>query len=373
MRKTVHAPLARFAIIATFVVILIVIVADHSAWAQVGPFGGLRPPAVGGIGGWLIAKQAIFYRALAGMIRSAKSDGSARWGLLGISFAYGIFHAAGPGHGKAVISSYLFANEETWRRGITLSFASAVMQSLTAVAIVGIAAILLGGTAKLMGDTVRVVEIVSYSLIALLGARLTWVKGIGFLRAICMLRTGNKTAALFKDHDHRHRNEHEGERHCPDNAHYLSHAESGADQGHCHGHHHEDEPDVLPWGHKHGPEPDQLVGPGGWHRGLSAVISVGLRPCSGAIIVLVFALAQGMFWAGVASTFVMGIGTAITVGTIATLAVGAKGVAKRFARHRAGYGSVLVRGAEVGAAVLVLAFGVLSLTGYMVSERMVGF
>ena len=373
MRKAVHAPLARSAIIAALVTFLIVIAADHSAWAQIGPFGGLRSPAVGGIGGWLIAKQAIFYRALAGMIRSAKSDGSALWGLLGISFAYGIFHAAGPGHGKAVISSYLFANEETWRRGITLSFASAVMQSLTAVAIVGIAAILLGGTAKLMGDTVRVIEIVGYGLIALLGARLTWVKGIGFLRAIRTLRTGNNIAADFKDHNHKHRHEHEGDCHHHDHAHDLSHTEGGADRDHCHGDHHEDEPDVLPWGHAHGPEPDQLAGPGGWHRGLSAVISVGLRPCSGAIIVLVFALAQGMFWAGVASTFVMGIGTAITVGTIATLAVGAKAVAKRFARHRAGYGSVLVRGAEVGAAVLVLAFGVLLLTGYMVSERMAVF
>ena len=123
----------------------------------------------------------------------------------------------------------------------------------------------------------------------------------------------------------------------------------------------------------HGPEPDELAGPGGWHRGVSAVVSVGLRPCSGAIIVLVFALAQGMFWAGVASTFVMGVGTAITVGTIATLAVGAKALAKRFASERSGYGIVVVRGAEVGAAALVLAFGVLLLTGYMVSERMVGF
>jgi nickel/cobalt transporter (NicO) family protein len=93
----------------------------------------------------------------------------------------------------------------------------------------------------------------------------------------------------------------------------------------------------------------------------------------GAIIVLVFALAQGIFWAGIASTFVMGIGTAITVGTIATLAVGTKRAAKRFASGRAGYASLLVRGAEVGAAALVLAFGVLLLTGYMVSERMVGF
>ena len=152
--------------------------------------------------GWLIAKQAIFYRALAGLIRSAKSDGSAFWALLGISFVYGIFHAAGPGHGKAVISSYLFANEETWRRGVTLSFASAVMQSLTAVAIVGVAAILLGATAKLMGDTVRVIEIVSYGLIALLGARLLWVKGRGFLKAIHALRIEDKATASIEQHDH---------------------------------------------------------------------------------------------------------------------------------------------------------------------------
>ena len=166
--------------------------ASDSAWAQMGPFSGLRsqpptPPAV--------AKQSIFYRALAGLIRSAKSDGSALWGLLGISFAYGIFHAAGPGHGKAAISSYLFTNEETWRRGITLSFASVVMQSLTAVAIVSIAAILLGATAKLMGDTVRVVEVVSYGLITLLGARLMWINGRGFLNALRELRTGDKTVA----------------------------------------------------------------------------------------------------------------------------------------------------------------------------------
>ena len=70
-------------------------------------------------------------------IRAAKSDGSAVWTLLAISFAYGIFHAAGPGHGKAVISSYLVANQETARRGIVLSFASALMQSLVAVVIVG--------------------------------------------------------------------------------------------------------------------------------------------------------------------------------------------------------------------------------------------
>jgi len=112
-----------------------------------------------------------------------------------------------------------------------------------------------------------------------------------------------------------------------------------------------------------------LAGPGGWQRGLSAIVAVGLRPCSGAILVLVFALAQGLFWVGVVSTFVMGLGTAITVAAIATLAVSAKSIARRLARSRAGYGMLTMRGIEVGAAVVVLLFGTLLLFGYMVAER----
>ena len=99
-------------------------------------------------------------------------------------------------------------------------------------------------------------------------------------------------------------------------------------------------------------------------------MAVGLRPCSGAILVLVFALAQGLFWIGVASTFVMGLGTAITVAAVATFAVGARTLAARFAKSREGAGGLLLRGLEVGAAALVLAFGALLLLGYMASERM---
>ena len=98
------------------------------------------PPPPDGIIGWMLAKQAEFYSPCGTMLRNAKADGSAVWGLLGISFLYGIFHAAGPGHGKAVISSYVVANNETWRRGVVLSFASALLQAFVAVAIVGIAA-----------------------------------------------------------------------------------------------------------------------------------------------------------------------------------------------------------------------------------------
>src|SRR6266705_1787156 len=158
-----------------------------AALAQSSPFGVGRPPAAppptpDGIVGWLLAKQGEFYRGLSNLIRAAKADGSAVWGLLGLSFLYGVFHAAGPGHGKAVISSYLVANDETWRRGVVLSFASALLQAAVAVAIVGIAAVLLNATAGQMCSAERVIELASYTLIALVGARLIWVKGKGFLR-----------------------------------------------------------------------------------------------------------------------------------------------------------------------------------------------
>jgi nickel/cobalt transporter (NicO) family protein len=353
LSRTTH-----LAVLAALLITCTLALDVHSASAQIGAFGSPHGIVVGGIAGWVLAKQALFYRALAGMIRSAKTDGFAVWSLMGISFVYGIFHAAGPGHGKAVISSYLVANEETWRRGITLSFAAAAMQSLTAVTIVGIAAVLLGATAKLMGNTVRIIEIVSYGLIVLLGARLVWVKGRGFIAALHAVKAEPENTKI-ESHDHYQCDHGHGPRH------------GGA---HCHHHapYHEDEPDILPWGHVHGPEPEELAGPGGWRRGLSAIVAVGMRPCSGAIIVLVFALAQGLFWAGIISTFVMGFGTAITVAAIATLAVGAKALAKRIASRPTGYGDVFIRAIEFAAAGLVLAFGALLLAGYMASERLVG-
>jgi ABC-type nickel/cobalt efflux system permease component RcnA len=299
------------------------------------------------------------------IIRAAKTDGSAVWTLLGVSFVYGIFHAAGPGHGKAVISSYLVANEETWRRGIVLSFASALLQASVAVAIVGIAAVLLNATAGQICSAERVIELASYALIALVGARLIWVKGRGFVQtARNMSRPLHAVgAAVTPPHDHKH-HDHDHHDHKHDHGHHHGHKHD-----HGHDHHGHDHDHAAAWGHAHGPEPEELAGPGGWQRGLSAIVAVGLRPCSGAIIVLVFALAQGLFWAGVAATFVMGLGTAITVAVIATLAVGFRSMAKQFASSRSGYGMLMLRGIEVGAAVVVLSFGTLLLVGYMAAER----
>jgi ABC-type nickel/cobalt efflux system permease component RcnA len=330
--------------------------AVHALMAQ-NPFGGPRPPAepqVGGIIGWILAKQSEFYREMSATIRAAKSDGSAVWTLLGISFAYGIFHAAGPGHGKAVISSYLVANEETARRGIVLSFASALLQALVAVLIVGIGAWLLNATAKSMCGAERVIEIASYALIAAFGARLVWTKGGGFMRALQAKPAPAMAAHDDGHHDHGHAH-HQHHDHDHDHHHDHHHGDGHVHDEHC--------------GHSHGPTPDQLAGPGGWQRGLGAIFAVGMRPCSGAILVLVFALAQGLFWAGIAATFVMGIGTAITVATIAVIAVSAKGLAQRLSAGREGGGTLIMRGIEFGAAGLVLLFGFGLLFGYLAAER----
>ena len=323
------------------------------------PFGGPRPsgaePQAGGIVGWLLAKQSEFYREMSATIRAAKSDGSAVWTLLAISFAYGIFHGAGPGHGKAVISSYLVANQETARRGIVLSFASALMQALVAVVIVGICAWLLNASAKTMCGAEKAIEIASYALIAAFGARLVWTKGGGFIRAL-QASQPVPALALAGHHDHAgHGHDHDNHDHSHSHAHAAHH-----DPGHVHDEH---------CGHSHGPAPGQLAGPGGWRRGLSAIFAVGVRPCSGAILVLVFALAQGMFWAGIAATFVMGLGTAITVAAIAVIAVSAKDLARRLSGGREGGGALVMRGVEFGAAGLVLLFGVGLLLGYIAAER----
>jgi nickel/cobalt exporter len=328
----------------------------HALMAQT-PFGGPRPggaePQLAGIVGWILAKQSEFYREMSATIRAAKSQGSAVWTLLLISFAYGIFHAAGPGHGKAVISSYLVANQETARRGVALSFTSAMMQSLVAVVIVSVCSWLLNATAKTMCGAEKAIEIASYALIAAFGARLVWTKGGAFMRAL-QARPALAIAEVdHHGHDHDHDHDHDP-RH--------------------HDHHHDDDPvHDAHCGHSHGPTPSELAGPGGWRRGMAAVLAVGIRPCSGAILVLVFALAQGLFWAGIAATFVMGLGTAITVAAIAVMAVSAKGLARRLSGAGEGGGALFMRGVEFGAAGLVLLFGAGLLFGYITAERVTCF
>ncbi|WP_245263295.1 nickel/cobalt transporter [Azorhizobium doebereinerae] len=287
------------------------------------PFGlGAGGPQPGGITGFIIAKQSEFYRALVQAVRAAKADGNALYLLAGLSFAYGVFHAAGPGHGKAVISSYLLADGGTLKRGAILALASGMVQAVAAVLFVGILALALGATAVSMAQAMTWVEIAAYGGIALFGA----VLAVSKARTLIAVLRGEPAA-------------------------------------HVHG------PDCG-CGDKHAPDPHLLDGRGGWKRAAVAVISAGARPCSGAILVLTFALSQGVFLSGVASAFAMGLGTALTVTAIAALAVYGKRLAVRLAVAASGRGTALLLGVELAAALLVCAFGLALLTGYAASERL---
>ena len=87
------------------------------------------------------------------------------------------------------------------------------------------------------------------------------------------------------------------------------------------------------------------------------MFSVGIRPCTGALVVLVFALSQGIFWAGVASTFVMALGTALTVAVLAAIAVGAKDLARSLSQGDDRRGAYVMLGLELAAALFITALG----------------
>ncbi len=280
------------------------------------PTGPLR-----GVFAWINAQQQGFYRMMTGALKDMRDTPSAASTLVFLSFAYGIFHAAGPGHGKAVISSYMLANEVELKRGVTLSFLSALLQGLVAILLVGAAYLFLRGTTVSMTDATRALETGSYALIALFGAWLLYRK----------IRPARRVTA----HDH-------------------------SDHGHDH-HHHAHGEVCSSCGHAHAPDPSLLRGDRfALREAWSAIIAVGLRPCSGALIVLSFALLNGLYLGGVLAVLAMSIGTAITVSILATLAVTAKGAAVRFA----GDGSAGARvgtAIEIGGAALVLLLGLLLL------------
>ena len=109
------------------------------------PFAvGASEGAVGhqnALGAWLLGMESRFYLQLTHAVRLTKESAAGAAGLVGLSFAYGVFHAAGPGHGKAVLTSYMLSNEVALRRGLVIALLAAILQGLVATAVVGIAEI----------------------------------------------------------------------------------------------------------------------------------------------------------------------------------------------------------------------------------------
>jgi ABC-type nickel/cobalt efflux system permease component RcnA len=308
--------------------------ADGAATAQTGrnPFaiaGGEAAGAATGLAGTILAWQNKFHIELQTAAKALKTSGSAFWTLAGASFAYGVFHAAGPGHGKAVLASYMIASETALRRGMVLAALAALLQGCVAIALVGAAAALLGATATQMRSAANTIELASYGAIALLGAGLVWKKGWAFFAA---LRSPPEIVAS------------RGGFYC----------EAVDDPSHVHS---------ASCGHLHAVDPTTLERDFSWSGALGAVIAAGLRPCSGAILILVFTLAQGMFWAGASAVLLMSAGTAITTGLLAACAVFARQTARRWSGPGRRWTSLAGLGAELLAAALVMGLGLTLLVG----------
>jgi len=244
--------------------------------------------------GWIQVKQKAFYDAMAAALKGIRgpSQWSAAFLLMAMSFTYGVLHAAGPGHGKAVVSAWVLANERELKRGILIACMSAVFQALTAIVLVSVMLMTVQAAGSAARGIAGTLESASYALIALLGIYLV----VQALRTSpAMLAT---QAAGPGHHAHAHSHGHDGDCAC---------------------------------GHSHMPEASAVAGEWSLTKAISLAFAVGLRPCTGAILVLLLSSAMGLYWAGIASTLAMAVGTALTVSLIAVLAVTSRQLALKLA------------------------------------------
>lgn len=326
---------------------LIVTALSATIAAAQSPLGiGTAEPAfkttgfLGGFFAWINMEQQGFYRLMTNALKGMRENPWQLWSLVGLSFTYGVLHAAGPGHGKAVISSYMIANETELKRGVLLSFLSSILQGVVAILLIGAVYLILRGSSISMTSATRWLEIASYALIAAFGGWLLVRKLRSMLRPVAVASVaGGGQVHLAHDHHHDHHDHH--------HSHHHEH----------HGHSHGPGEVCASCGHAHAPDPSMLKGDRfALREAWSAVIAVGLRPCSGALIVLSFALLNGLYLGGVLSVLAMSIGTAITVSILATMAVTAKGFALRYAANGAAAARIS-NGIEIAGAVLVLLLG----------------
>jgi len=267
----------------------------------------------------IVSEQRQFHRKLAASLETIRKERSAAaaWGLIVISFLYGVFHAAGPGHGKAILTAYLSTHRERLRRGILLSAAAATVQGLTAILLVFGLTTLAGWAARDTQSAVRWAEQISFVLVAALGGYLVFRAAAGLRRSLA-----SRAAHAHGPH--------------------YTHAYAG--DGHSHDH----------CGHAHLPTPGQLDTARDVRAMAGVVLSIGIRPCSGAVLVLAVANLFGIAWAGIAAVFAMSLGTAIAVATLALLVLSARNLVAALVATES-------RTAVVGGQIVALAGGTIIL------------
>ena len=316
------------------------------------PFQATGP--LGRLFAWVLDKQQGLQRMLATSVKGLKTDNPMAGAvtLAALSFLYGILHAVGPGHGKTIISSYVVANEETVRRGVIISFIAAGLQALTAVALVGLLLFGFNASGLQVNAWSNQLESVSYAMIALVGLYLLTTQLLRLLRS---WRGVSAAPAADEQLAHAHAEHHPHDHAHHDHTHGHAHDHDHHDHGHDHQHHHHAPGEAC----DHIVDARQLAGPFSWRKVMAVVFSVGIRPCTGAILVLVFAVTQGVFWAGVGATFAMALGTAITVAVLATLALGSRELALKLGGGNAAWAEAVWTVCAIGGAVIIFLFGLL--------------
>lgn len=230
---------------------------------------------------YAIQMQRDLHRDLATAMRAVEQAGpAAHWTLISLGFLYGLFHAAGPGHGKVVISTYLATHESRLGQGILISLMSSLVQGVAAIAVVGITAFVLERSLRTSQAAGLTLETLSYGLVSMIGLFLIWRSGRHLMRS-----------------------------RQPSHAHH--------DRNGCH--------------HCHGPSANDLARPLTSREIAVMILSVGIRPCSGAILVLILAFATSQVWAGIAAVAAMSMGTGLAVAFLAGLSVYARKSALAFA------------------------------------------
>ena len=275
---------------------------------------------------WVREKQQGFYGSMSGALRNIRTGSAtaAAWTLMALSFGYGIFHAAGPGHGKTVISAWLLATENELKRGVLIAFLSSIIQALVAILLVSVLLLVVVSAGSTARDMAGFLESASYAMIGAMGIYLIW--------------TALRPTAHHGHHDHE-------------------------PHGHHHDHVHDEHCD-----HAHAPEAKQVRGKWSLTKAFSLAFAVGIRPCTGAILVLILANALGIYWAGVASTLVMAIGTFLTVSAIAAIAVYSKKLAMRLASADERVLGWLAFALRLGGGVLIAGLGTLLFLGSLGSS-----
>ncbi|WLI75929.1 nickel/cobalt transporter [Kosakonia sp. H02] len=243
--------------------------------------------------------------------RVAENPTKAGGSLLLFSFVYGVLHALGPGHGKVVITTWLATHPSKLKSGIALTLASSLLQGLVAIGLVVVVLGVLALPARQLHLSGYWLEKGSYLLVGVLGLLLCW-------RAVKKLR-GLLQAPKFRAFT----------------PHHVHHDGCGC-------------------GHQHLPTQSQLQSGEDWRARLMIVLSMGMRPCSGAIMVLLFSKVIGVFAWGIASALAMAAGTSLTISGLALLVHGFRQLAVKLSGQKT---PVLWR--QVGWTTLALAGGVI--------------